>query len=701
MIRSLALLLGILACARVARAQEAVDVAGDLRGLSMRQHAEWLEDASGQLTVEQVRDSKAFRHEPSHSLNFGFSSSVYWLRFRIANHAARPRSLMLEVAHPQLDFVTLYVPSPDRGFEVRRTGDQLPFDQRELAYRNFVFSLQQPPGDAQTYYLRVQSAGRLELSFSLWTVEQFIEHQHLDWAVLCIYYGVLLVLALYVLTLALFTGEKAALQLGLLVLATGLFQLTVVGHATQYLWPGSLYMAQVAVPVSLTLVGLCSAWFGKHIMELVNPVRPRGRLLNVLLVANLVQCLLAFVLPVRVTVGVQVMQTPFTYGVGIWLIAGEIRRGTRGAVPVLGSQLLMVVACAIATAQNAGVLPLNLFTAWSYQLGVSLQFLIFAATVSLRLRVLRTQLSSVNEELQLKVEELEEALVSAERATRLTEWATRVKDEFMATMSHELRTPLNTIINIPQGLAEEFVSELQAVCSHCAALFVLDPGERLAAEAACPACAHAGTLSMRERVRFTGDATRAVRYLEKIERSGTHLLGVVNGMLAADSGEFGRVVLQREWLDVRELAQGVVEDMSDLAERAGVQLVLEAEAGPVELSADPLRLRQVLINLIGNAIKFSNGQGTVRVQVVRDAAGAQLAVQDEGIGIAADQLDSVFGSYQQAHDARAFGGTGLGLSISRSFVRAHGGELTVQSQLGKGATFRFHIPRRRRDQKSA
>jgi signal transduction histidine kinase len=214
------------------------------------------------------------------------------------------------------------------------------------------------------------------------------------------------------------------------------------------------------------------------------------------------------------------------------------------------------------------------------------------------------------------------------------------------------------------------------------------------------ACDHSGTLSERQRVRFAGDATRAVRYLEKIERSGTHLLGVVNGMLQADKSEIGRVVLQRDWLDLGKLASDVVDDMSDLAERAGVQLVLEAGREPIEQSADPLRVRQVLINLIGNAIKFSNGQGTVTVRVWSGEGQSSFSVQDEGIGIAQDALEQVFGSYQQADEARAFGGTGLGLSISRSLVRAHGGELTVVSELGKGSTFSFNLPRRRREQKT-
>ncbi|MET0283368.1 MAG: 7TM-DISM domain-containing protein, partial [Polyangiales bacterium] len=684
-------------CPLVAHAQEAIDVAGDLRGVSMQHHVEWLEDASGQLDIEQVRTATVFRAEPQRPLNFGFSSSAYWLRFRIANHSRQARALMLELAHPQLDFVTLYVPSEGAGYEVRRTGDQLPFAQRDLAYRNFVFTLEQPPGEAQTYYLRVQSSGVLELPLNLWTVEQFVEHQHLDWAVLCVYYGVLLVLALYALALAQFTREVAALQFSLLAVVTALFQLAVVGHATQYLFPDSPYLAQVVVPVSMAAIGICNFWFGKHVMLMVNPEQPRLRLFRWAIGATLLQMALALVVSVRTALLLQVLMGPVLYGIGGWLVIGEIRRGTRGAVAVLASYGVMVIAAVVSGLKNAGVLPVNFFTVWSYQLGASLQFLMLGTTASLRLRVLQSQLASVNDELQSKVEELEEAVVSAERATRLTEWATRVKDEFMATMSHELRTPLNTIINIPQGLVEEFVSGTQAVCTHCASVFELEPGEPL--DAACPGCAHA--LIVRDHVQFAGDAARAVRYLEKIERSGTHLLGVVNGMLMADKGEIGRVVLQRDWLDVRKLAQDVVEDMSDLAERAGVKLVLEAEPSAIEQSVDPLRLRQVLINLIGNAIKFSNGRGTVRVQVTRDPAGVQLAVVDEGIGIAPDKLAAVFASYQQAHEARAYGGTGLGLSISRTLVRAHGGELTVQSEPGQGATFRFHIPRRRRDQKSA
>jgi two-component system, sensor histidine kinase LadS len=682
-----------------ARAQE-LDVGADLRAVDLESQVDVLEDPSAALDIEQIV-GQHFKHQPGHKLSFGFSDSAFWLRLRVRNSAQHARAFLLEVGRPQLDYVTLYVPRENGGYEVRRTGDQLPFSLRDLAYRNFVFTLEQPAGVTQTYYLRVASEGLVELLLSAWTVEEFVEHQHLDWAGLCVFYGALLVLALYTFAIWVSTREGASLQLSLLVLSTCWFQFAYVGHATQYLFPNSRYLAQVVVSVALGMNVAAHTWFGKHVVALVDQSARVARLFNVLIGWLVLVTLASLFVSVRTSLRIHLVQEPLLTVFALAMTVREIRRGSREARFVLVAYGLVFVGALLAVATNLGYLPNNVWTQWCYQLGASLQYTLLVVLSGMRLRSLNEQLVSVNGELAYKVDELEEAVVRAERATRLTEWATRVKDEFMATMSHELRTPLNTIINIPQGLVEEFVVEAQAVCRHCASVFELEPGEQLSAATSCPSCAQAGTLSERERVRFAGDATRAVRYLEKIERSGTHLLGVVNGMLQADKAESGQVALAPEWTDVAALARDVVDDLSDLALRAGVELTLRAPAEPLEQSVDPLRLRQVLINLIGNALKFSNGRGTVTVYVERQSASCLFSVHDEGIGIAEGELENIFGSYQQGDGARTFGGTGLGLSISRSLVRAHGGELQVQSELGKGSTFSFHIPQRRREQKTA
>jgi signal transduction histidine kinase len=159
--------------------------------------------------------------------------------------------------------------------------------------------------------------------------------------------------------------------------------------------------------------------------------------------------------------------------------------------------------------------------------------------------------------------------------------------------------------------------------------------------------------------------------------------------------EAGHFKLSRERVDVAGFVSEVVEQLADLAEGAGVRLELKPPPAHATVFADALRLRQVLINLVSNAIKFSDGRGTVTLEVEAQADAYRFAVRDEGIGIAEQDLDTVFVSFEQVHkgNTRKYGGTGLGLSIARTLVRMHGGDMWVESRLGHGSAFFFRIPK--------
>jgi signal transduction histidine kinase len=138
----------------------------------------------------------------------------------------------------------------------------------------------------------------------------------------------------------------------------------------------------------------------------------------------------------------------------------------------------------------------------------------------------------------------------------------------------------------------------------------------------------------------------------------------------------------------------VVEPLRQLALDGGVRLHLSAPPEDAALHADPLRLRQILINLIGNAIKFSDRRGDVYVSVTQEADSYLFQVRDQGVGIAPENLERVFRSFEQVDqgDTRRFGGTGLGLSIAKSLVEMHGGQIWVTSTLGQGASFFVRLP---------
>jgi signal transduction histidine kinase len=169
---------------------------------------------------------------------------------------------------------------------------------------------------------------------------------------------------------------------------------------------------------------------------------------------------------------------------------------------------------------------------------------------------------------------------------------------------------------------------------------------------------------------------------------------MVNGLLDFSKLELGRLELVLESFDVAELVREVEDETMLYAERMGVRIELNIPKSEI-LVADPVRVKQVLINLLSNAVKFSDGAGVVQVGLVSKPDAVELFVKDQGIGIAPEHFERIFASFEQVHkgNTRKYGGTGLGLSISRSLVRMHGGELWVESELGKGAKFSFRIPR--------
>ena len=234
---------------------------------------------------------------------------------------------------------------------------------------------------------------------------------------------------------------------------------------------------------------------------------------------------------------------------------------------------------------------------------------------------------------------------------RQLELASQNKSQFVSSMSHELRTPLNAII----GLTEMMVS-------------------------------HAA--------RFGTD--KALEPLKRVNAAGTHLLGLINQVLDLSKIEAGKLELNPESVSLAPLIDEVIGTAGQLAEQNKNRLIVEAEKSLGAITVDPMRLRQILLNLLSNACKFTK-QGEVKLKARRVANGGdwiELAVCDTGIGMTPEQQAKLFTEFTQADSltARHFGGTGLGLAITRKLARMMGGDVTVASELGKGSVFTVRLP---------
>jgi adenylate cyclase len=234
---------------------------------------------------------------------------------------------------------------------------------------------------------------------------------------------------------------------------------------------------------------------------------------------------------------------------------------------------------------------------------------------------------------------------------RQLQLASEHKSQFLANMSHELRTPLNAIIR----LTEMMVSN----------------------------AARFGT-------------EKALEPLRRVNAAGTHLLSLINELLDLSKIEAGKLELNPEPVNLPRLIDEVIGTAGQLAEKNHNRLVVEAQENLGVLTADSMRLKQILLNLLSNACKFTKeGEVALRVRKVADGRDwVELTVTDSGIGMTPEQQAKLFQDFTQADSltARRYGGTGLGLAISRKLARMMGGDVTMTSELGKGSVFSVRLP---------
>ncbi|WP_373059076.1 sensor histidine kinase [Gemmatimonas sp.] len=265
---------------------------------------------------------------------------------------------------------------------------------------------------------------------------------------------------------------------------------------------------------------------------------------------------------------------------------------------------------------------------------------------------LRSDATRQRQELDDTIRALGTARDAATEAQQKAESASRAKSMFLANMSHELRTPLNAIIGYSEMLQDDAAD--------------MTPGE------------------------IASD-------LKKITGAGKHLLSLINDVLDFSKIEAGRMDLNLETVDVAALMRDVEGTVAPVVKKQGNQFVVHSEADVGSMTADPGKVRQVLLNLLSNAGKFTTN-GTVTLRALRTERHGEdflaLSVEDTGVGLTREQFGRLFQAFAQADATtqRDHGGTGLGLALCRRFTLMMGGDIEVESKAGSGSTFTVMLP---------
>ena len=357
-----------------------------------------LEDASGSLSLADVQrrgaDFRPSQLQGDAAINFGYSSSAWWLRFEIEAGPAVPHDWLLEVAFPTLDSVEYFGP----GGEHLSAGDHLPFAMRPLAHRNFVFPVHLHDAGASTVWLRVASEGTLTIPLRLWQAEAFWQESRTSYAVLSVYFGMLLALALYNMLLWLSLRDNTYLTYVLFATSMAVGQLSLNGLGNEFLWPAWPAWGNLAFTAGFAAAGLFGALFTRGFLQTRrNAPRLDGAVIG--LAALFALCILMpLIAPYRLAAiltsltGVTFSLVAMLAGLRCW------RNGAPGAPTFLLAWTVLLLGVAIAGLRNLNLLPTTFLSFYAMQIGSALEMLLLSFALADRINGLQREKEAAQSE---------------------------------------------------------------------------------------------------------------------------------------------------------------------------------------------------------------------------------------------------------------------------------------------------------------
>ena len=600
-----------------------------------------LDDAEGELSFDQARLQLETQGQPwvaPGQPNLGYRGGALWVRIDLDNRFDELEQWIAFTTFTQLTRVDFYF--QEEGEWVQKSaGASLPFRARDRAHRSINFEFPVLPDQAQSIYFRVETSGSLQFPLMLGDEQFFASESQRSLFTSGLYFGLMLMIAIYSRRTARSDRSTGFLYFGLIVLFGGLYSLTSMGLAYQYLWPESPQWSNKATGVIALLVCLFVMAFVQRFLNLPQIDRRIDRAATVYILVVAGAILISFVLNASLVNRMALTATAFNMLIiSIGALRAQ-RRGSRAASFFISAWIILLVGVLLELTQRLGVLIPPLLAYNGIQLASLLAITVLAVGLSDRLQNMMEGYRAAQEDLlkanQLKIDALQQA--------------DSVKEEFIANVSHELRTPLTGII----GLAEIMLADQQST-----------------------------TLTTSQRETLT---------LMKV--SAQRLSSLVNDVIDFSAMKNGQLALNRNDTDLKEVCEVVARMTRPLIGEKPIKLVENYPPGQVIVEGDEDRLQQVLFNLVANAIKFTpHGSVTIAVEVLD--LDVRVSVRDTGIGISAEDQKQIFQRFYQVDsaEARKAGGTGLGLSISQRLLELHGSEIVLRSTQGEGSLFYFDLP---------
>lgn len=678
--------------------------------VSLGKNIEILEDKTGELTILDVTSPEMSQHfspsedeEPS----FGFTSSAYWVKLTIKNPLDDPVEWFLEIGYPLIDFIDLYIPDGYGAFVVKKTGDRLPFNTREISYRNVLFRLNENPDSQKTYYVRFETSSSMNFPLHFWLQDALLEKISVEQILFGVFYGAVLIMIIYNVFLFLGFRDRSYVYYVLFITSFGLLQLALNGLAFQYLWSNWSWWANVNVPFFIFASSITLSQLGRYALNTKENAPLWDKILkfeNILFIAGM---LFSLLMPYAVSIRIGTASAIIAI-VGLIIISLIcVKQRHRPAYYFTAAWSLFFFGVILFSLKTFGVLPSNFITNWSIQIGAFAMLVLLSLALGDRIntekkekylaqkevlkgqqqlvetlkeseRILEQRVSERTAELEAqnislnkKTKELQDShaqLIQAEKMASL--------GELTAGIAHEIKNPLNYINNFAElsvGLVDDLKQDIEKIKD-----------------------------SMDSKtVEHVDEILKDLTYnAGEIKQSGSRADNIIQGMLLHSRGGDG----ERQDSDINVLLDQylALAYHSMRAQHSTFEATMENDYDESigKVSVVPQDLGRVFLNILNNAChaifeKTKNSEvgysPTLSVSTKSLGNKIEIRIRDNGHGIPEEIKDKIFNPFFTTKPTGE--GTGLGLSLSYDIiVKEHRGDIKVESEKGSFTEFIITLP---------
>jgi len=607
-------------------------------------------DPSQNLTIDQVKPLINNKSPRSSVFHYADVTATHWFAFNLYNSSDQTLTRIINLTESHPEMVNLYFMRDDHWTE-SKSGTTVPMAERPVKNRSAAFEVELAAKESATIYLATSSTKhRFIAAIEVKDPATFEQSSQFQVALYMLFFGACLSIIAYNILLFIFLRDR--LYLFYIAYALCFFAFTLAFSGYDLYLHSSTRLHHI-LEASPSLAGAFFTLFVSQVLNSKNTMPRMHILLTVLIAISLILSLWALV-DIKSLDLVVALSVPLPVFVTAVVIYAAVKKIPLASILVTG---IMALSCGLFLIQANvyGILENNLVTRYSYMVGALIELLAFSLALAHKIKSTQEE-SAKNHKLlleathnaNLKLEEkVEQRTIELEKATQKAEQANRAKGEFLTTINHEIRTPLNGILGMVDLLQQH---DLPA---------------------------------------------KTKGYVTTLKTAGHHLSSLVNNVLDLSKMETGKVEITTSRFKLMQLLDELENIFASPADKKALALTFNLETDFETWQGDINRIRQVLINLIGNALKFTQqGSITVSVRLSEDRKHLYFDVTDTGAGIAPHLLNSIFGAYEQVahHQINTQVGTGLGLTISKKLAIAMGGDIGIKSSLNQGSSFYLTLP---------